>query len=534
MKPKDIIKKISFLHSERANWDEHWQQLADFILPRKNNVISSRTKGEKVNQFLLDNTALQSNVLLSGFLHGLLTNPNSQWFELMTGDPEIDNDDEVRLWLQKASQKLMHILNNSNFQTEIHELYTDLGCFGTSCMSIEEDDETVVRFSTRPIQSFYIVEDNKGRIVEVYRTFKWNVQQIVAEFGMDVLNKSRALQKAFEMDDAQEFKIHHAVYPKKVTPQLSGAKPWVSKYILDMKELELRSSGFREFPYVVPRWSKTSGEKYGRSPGMNALPETKTLNMMVETTIKGAQKVVDPPLQAPDDGFLGSIRTRPGAINFYRSGTQDLIRPIFNDARIDFGFQAIEEKRARIRESFFVDQLRLKQGGPQMTATETEARIEEAFRFMGPVLGRQQSELLRPMIDRVFEIAQRKEMIPPAPELLQGMILDVQYSSMIAKSQRQGEARSIMKTIEQASPFISADPGILDRIDGEAALLLLARLNNFPQEILRSDQEVKKIREGRQQAEQQAQVDAQTAQTAQNIGMAGPGLAAAASIGGGQ
>jgi len=170
VKPKDIIKKISFLHSERANWDEHWQQLADFILPRKNNVISSRTKGEKVNQFLLDNTALQSNVLLSGFLHGLLTNPNSQWFELMTGDPEIDNDDEVRLWLQKASQKLMHILNNSNFQTEIHELYTDLGCFGTSCMSIEEDDETVVRFSTRPIQSFYIVEDNKGRIVEVYRT----------------------------------------------------------------------------------------------------------------------------------------------------------------------------------------------------------------------------------------------------------------------------------------------------------------------------------------------------------------------------
>ena len=54
-----------------------------------------------------------------------------------------------------------------------------------------------------------------------------------------------------------------------------------------------------------------------------------------------------------------------------------------------------------------------------MTATETEARIEEAFRFMGPVLGRQQSELLRPLIDRVFEIMDRKGMIDEAPEVLQ-------------------------------------------------------------------------------------------------------------------
>lgn len=530
MTPKQMKEKVKKLRSSRGTWEQHWQELADYILPRKNNIVASRTPGEKVNQYLLDNTALQSNVLLSGFLHGLLTNPNSQWFELMTGEPEIDNDDSVRVWLQRTSRDILHVLNNSNFQTEIHELYIDLGCFGTACMDIVEDDEHIVRFATRPIQSYDIVEDNRGRISEVYRTFKWNAQQIVQEFGEDVLKLSRDLEKAFTTNDAREFEIYHGVYPKKVT--MEGAKPFESLYILCDKEVELRRAGFREFPYVVPRWTKNSGEKYGRSPAMNALPEAKTLNLMVETTIKGAQKVVDPPLQAPDDGFLGTIRTRPGSVNFYRSGTQDYIRPIFNDAKVDFGFQAIEEKRARIRESFFVDQLRLRDGTPQMTATEVEARIEQSFRFMGPVLGRQQSELLRPLIDRVFEIMQRREMISEPPEILQGRVLDVQYSSMIAKSQRQGEAKSILRTIEQATPFISSDPTILDRINGEQALLLLARLNNFPQEILRSDKEVETIRQ--QRAEQQAaQAQAEAgAQTAENIGKAAPGLASIANMGG--
>ena len=63
---KQLKEKIKQLKSERYNWEEHWQEVADFVLPRKNSVIENRVKGEKVNQYLLDNTALQSNVLLAG------------------------------------------------------------------------------------------------------------------------------------------------------------------------------------------------------------------------------------------------------------------------------------------------------------------------------------------------------------------------------------------------------------------------------------------------------------------------------------
>jgi hypothetical protein len=528
MNAEQIIMKIEALKSERGTLDTHLQELADYLIPTKNNIQRTRVEGEKVQQHLLDNTGAQSLILLAGFLHGLLTNPNSQFFELTTGDEDLDNRDDVRIWLQKQSKKMLSVLNNSNFQTEIHELYIDLCGFGTSVMSIEEDDESIVRFATRPIKGCYIEEDNMGRVCGLYREFEWTAQQVVQQFGEGVLAKSKKLKDSFDKKQTDKFWIVHSVYKTYFdkSKQKAQALPYTSCYVLKADKVELSSGGFRTFPYIAPRWVKHAGEKYGRSPGMVALPEVKTVNLMVETTIKGAQKVVDPPLQAPDDGFIGAIRTRSGAINFYRAGTQDRITPIFNDARIDFGFQVIEDKRARIREAFFVDQLRLRQGD-RMTTVEVEQRIEEGMRFMGPVLARQNSETLRGIIFRLWEIMDQKRMIDPAPDILKQrgiQQLDVQYSSLIARTQKQGEAKSILRAIEQASPFISADPSVLDWIDSAEAFKKIWRINNAPQEIIRSKQQVKAIVEARD-AQKNIEIQEQLkTNTATNIGKVAPVL----------
>ena len=69
-----------------------------------------------------------------------------------------------------------------------------------------------------------------------------------------------------------------------------------------------------------------------------------------------------------------------------------------------------EQRRTAIRNVFYVDQLMLQQG-PQMTATEVIQRNEEKMRLLGPVLGRLQSELLKPLIDRVFNILLRNNQL---------------------------------------------------------------------------------------------------------------------------
>ena len=77
MTPKQIDQKIQDLKSERGTFETHWQELTDYILPRKNTITTTRYPGEKRNIQILDNVGMHSNELLAGALHSMLTNPDS-------------------------------------------------------------------------------------------------------------------------------------------------------------------------------------------------------------------------------------------------------------------------------------------------------------------------------------------------------------------------------------------------------------------------------------------------------------------------
>jgi hypothetical protein len=55
--PRQVIEKLNQLKAERKNWENHWQEIADFIIPRKNDITRRSSPGEKKAQILLDNTA---------------------------------------------------------------------------------------------------------------------------------------------------------------------------------------------------------------------------------------------------------------------------------------------------------------------------------------------------------------------------------------------------------------------------------------------------------------------------------------------
>lgn len=517
---KVIVDKLKHLKSDRGNWEREWQDVADYVLPRKNEVITKRTDGERKTTLIFDNTAIVSNELLAGFLHGMLTSPNTPWFEFTTGDAALDREDEVRAYLQESARRVHNVLANSNFNTEVHEMYLDLGAFNTACMFVEEvkpdEGREVVRFSTKFIANYYIDEDHLGRVNQVYQEWKWDAGKIVHAFGID--NVPAKIKDCYEKNKTEEYTVIHAMYPEHLIPNYSKSnKPWVSHYILPDLNAHVKIDYFFEIPCVIPRWAKASGEKYGRGPGMAAIPEVKSLNKMAEVVLKGAQKVVDPPLMVPDDGFIMPIRTKPASLNYYRAGTTDTIRPIFNNTQVDFGFQVMQEKRLRVREAFYIDQLISPTGGPARTATEVMQRAEEQMRLMGPILGRQQSEFARPLVDRVFGIMERRNLLPLAPEVLQGRIVDVRYTSPIAKTQRLAEGNAIMRTVQAMAPFVQTDPTILDNINGDAILKVVADIYGFPQEGFKTKREVQETRQARAQQQQMAMAQQQRAQQSEEM-----------------
>jgi hypothetical protein len=516
--PTGLIERFNRVKGSRTNWESLWQECADYIIPRKNDITNSSAPGEKKYVDLFDSTAMTQNELLAGALHGMLTSPTGFFFGMTTGNPMTDSDDEVAQWVQDAVRKMHQAINNSNFQTEVHEYYLDLCAFGNGCLFLEEDDEMILRFSARNLKEVYVEENSKGEIDTIYRSFRLDARGLVDEFGFD--NLPEKIQKQYTEGKGDKHEIIHCIYPRPVNAMGANQRfKFISQYVLVSEKVTLATKGFKELPAIFARWTKASGEVYGRGAGEKALPDAKSVNEMTRTTIRGAQKVVDPPLQAPDDGYMLPIITRPAGINFYRAGgnPNDRITPILNDSRIDFGFQVIDMKHMKIKEAFYSDQLKLREG-PQMTAAEVNERVEQALRFLAPMLGRQQSEFLKPLVDRVFGIMLRRGMFLPIPEALKGRELKVQYSSIMAMTQRQSEVQNIQRTMSTMAPFISLNPEVADNFNGDRAARYIANLYNYPIELLNTQQELGNIRKAKAQQQQALQQAAQEAQQSQNVG----------------
>ena len=496
-----IANQFDKLKTQRQNWESHWQEIADYVLPRRADVNKSRSSGDKRTEFIYDGTALHAAELLSSSLHGMLTNAATPWFSMRFKNEGLAQDEESREWLEACTQSMYIALDRSNFQQEIHELYTDLVTFGTSCMMIEEDDQKFLRFSTRHIKEIYVAENDKGVVDTVHREFKISARAAYQRFGD---NLSKRLIEVAKENPYDEITLHHCVKPNdKQNPYKMDnmSMPFVSIYYDHEDKKVISTSGFNEFPFVVPRWLKSSSEIYGRSPSMTALADVKMLNKMSETTIKAAQKMVDPPLLVPDDSFVLPVRTQPGGLNYYRSGTRDRIEPLNIGANTPVGLNLEDQRRNAIRQAYFVDQLLMSQD-VRMTATEVMQRNEEKMRLLAPVLGRLQAEMLQPLITRSFNIMLRKGLLPTPPVSLQGSTIDIEYVSPLARSQRTGDVQAILRSLEIITPLAQMFP-VMDYLDGDKLVKHITDVLGVPRKVLRSDQEVAEIRE--QQAEAQAQ-----------------------------
>jgi len=471
----NLKNDLARLVEKRSNWESHWQEVADYMLPRKADITLERPKGDKRHTVIYDGTAIHSLELLASSLHGMLTSSVNRWFNLRFKEASINEDDEAREWLENVLDKMYIAISRSNFQQEVFETYFDLIAFGTSCLQIEEDKDDIIRFSSRHIKEIYISEDAKGMVNCIYRRFKMSAKATVEKFGTENVSN-----------------------PKKKDKQ---NMPFSSIYFEYDSGHIISQGGFNEFPYVVPRYLKASNELYGRSPGMNALPDVKVLNKMVEVGMKAAQKQVDPPLLVPDDSMLMPIRMSPGSINYYRSGTRDRIETLNIGANNPLGLNMEEQRRQAISQTFHVDQLLITENR-NMTATEVVQRNEEKMRILGPVLGRLQSELLQPMIIRIFNIMLRNNLLPEAPEILVNQEIDVEYVSPMAQAQRGQELSSIVRGLELFGQIGQVAP-VNDYIDPQGLVKHLIKILGLPAKMIRSDGEVEEIAQQKAEAQQQ-------------------------------
>ena len=520
---------VSQLKIVRATHESHWTDCGAMVQPRRARFFAEdANKGDRRNQDIIDSSAtFASRTQSAGMMSGV-TSPARPWFRLSTPDPSLAEIAAVKEWLHLVTTRMITVFVRSNLYRALPTLYTEMGVFATAAMSVEEDDEDVIRCTSFPVGSYWVGNDAKGRVRVFARNLMMTVRQILEKFcepeereGKRVYDLSKLSMSTRGMVDSelleQEGEIWHVVYPNPDYHRVrrdGKHKQFRSVYfetgsVRDGEGAFLRIEGFDEFPVLVPRWETTGEDAYGTNcPAMTALGDIKQLQRGEKRGLQALEKMVNPPMQGPTELKTSRPSILPGEITYHGDrGANSGLRPVHE---VSLSVKELEEKQAQVRlrisRAFYEDLFLMLANTDrrQITAREIEERHEEKLLALGPVLEQLNQDLLDPLIDRTFAIMLRRGLIPPPPEELQGQTLKVEYISIMAQAQRMIGIAGLERMVGYVTALAQYRPDVLDKVDLDQSIDEMGEMTGVSPRIIVPDEEVVRIRAQRAQEEQAA------------------------------
>jgi hypothetical protein len=517
--------RLAGLRTTRMSWLVHWRELANFILPRRYRWLvaaNNMARGSQINNNIIDSTAtLAARTLASGMMNGI-TSPTRPWFKLRIEGYE--EDYEVQSWLSDCERRMMMVFQESNFYQAMSIMYFDLVVFGSACVLIYEDYENVVHCFNPCLGEFFFDLNNLLEVGTVAREMTMTYCQMVEEFGEEKVSKEvREGYKDGAMKSREKL-IGHIIEPNRGEFGLVPKKfPFRECYweVGSPNNTLLRAKGFYDWPVMAPRWDVQSNDPYGRSPGMDALGDTKQLQQETRRKAQAIDKMVTPPMLADVQLKNQPMSLLPGGMTYVSGLSRDRegARPIYTVMPpIVEMMQDIREIQQRIKITFHND---LFTGITDLqtvrTATEIDARREEKLVLLGPVLERilSSKEGLGSAIDRVWGIMLRGQLLPRPPQQLlsSSTHIQVDYISMLSMAQRGISTAGIEKLWGFAGNLAAVKPEILDKLNEDQTIDEYAAALGVSPKIIRGDDDAAALRQSRM-AQQQMAAAAEMATTA--------------------
>ncbi len=525
-------RRLGSLKSERSSFISHWRELSDYILPRQSRFfMTDRNRGEKRNQYIINDTATNASRTLSGGFMGGLTSPAKPWALLRTADPTVNEMKPVKIWLDAVRQRMFDVFNRSNLYQALPITYEELGTFSTSAFFLMEDDETVIRAYPSPIGSYCIGTSHRGQVDTFVREFQMTQRQLVQQFGeKNVSSRVAMAVKDGRSEDAWVDVVHFVEPNPDYDPNhpSAKAKKFRSVYyeVAGEGDQLLSESGFDEFPVMVARWSVTGEDIYGtKCPGMQALGDIKQLQKGEARKWEAIEKLVRPPMTGPTSLKAGTASQIPGGITYVdtSSGQQGYRTAYEIDPHLAEFDGMLRQLEKRIERAYFADLFLMMSNleGTSITATEINQRKEEKMLMLGPVLERLNDELFDPLIKRTFGIMLRKGLIPPPPPEMEGVPLTVEYVSILAQAQKLLGVTALEKMTAYIMSLLEAFPEARHKFDVHQSIDEYAGMVGAGPKTIRDAKEVAQRMAAEAKQQQMAQMREtmqQGAETVQTLG----------------
>lgn len=517
-----LVRQFERLATDRSGWEAHWTEISQRFLPGHNPDFSSRGMnysrgGEKRTEYIYDSHPVIAAERCAAIVESQITPRPQMWARFSPQAPGLEADQETLAYLGDMARTVARHLDaaESGFDGANQQAIMSLVLFGTGVLFTDMlDGEVGVRFRAIHLSEIFFAQNHQGRINQAFRVFSLTAREAAQETRWKLPEK---IAKAAKDQPEERFRFLHCVVPR--GDRSAGridfkGKKFASYYIALDGNTVVGEGGYDSFPYAVARFDQATGEIYGRSPAMTALPAVKMLNEMKKADIKQVHRISDPVLLAFDDDLMDEFDMLPGSVN--RGGVsengQPLVQPLpVGDRRPAEQLGATE--RDAIDDAFYIRLFQVLTELPEMTATQSQYRELEKSQLLMPKLSRVQKEYGGAIALRSVEVLSNQDVFEPAPEPLaaSGGLIDVKFSSPIGQTQRAGEAAGIMQSVSYLAGLTNTtgDPSYLDRVDSDEVGKNLPQIMGNEARYIRSDEKVAAIQAQRaQEAEQKAMRDA--------------------------
>ncbi|MCH7908353.1 MAG: hypothetical protein IIB38_01910 [Candidatus Hydrogenedentes bacterium] len=484
--PKILAIRLAKALSRKRLWNSIYDDAMRLSMPNRNS-FSRVSRGARKDDLVFDSTLSTSRTRFANRLQTELFPIFQKWADLVPGKFVVMDEEELeelKAVLRGIREVLFAAISVSNFDSVINEFLQDLG-LGTGVFLILEGDDIIpLRFVSVPLSQVAFEEGMWGTIGAVFHQV--TIPQGLLESMYEKLafkndDKPKDWDKIIADDREKEVEVTSITYSDFVR-QADGSFEWrydvfAKVDATDSKSLGVRfvSETFPDNPWIVSRWSKLAGEDFGRGPIIDALPDAKTLNKVVELVLKNAALAISPPLTGVDDGSwnMNIAVVRPNVIIPVSSNAGGARGPSLQPLLLQNNFNVadliIEKLEIKIKKAMLDDQLP-SEAGSVRSPTEIVERVRQLQQDIGAPFGRIHSEVLRPFIQRSINILLKKGVIQIEGVKrisVDGTGIEVRAISRLARVQNLAE-------IEAAAQWLE-----LQRLLGDQAFDVNVNTENF-------------------------------------------------------
>lgn len=514
---KSDLRNFERLKSERAPWEALWREV-DERFPNGAGGFLQTTPGAPRGAENFDSTAITANQRFAAAMCAITVPEEKQYIlpKFSGRNADLMKIRSVKLWCERLGQRMydLRYAATTGFAFSAYEDFDQLGRYGTSLVWNSSSAARGLGYRTLHLSECYIDTDAVGLVDTVFRYFKKTARECEQLFGgLDALTPKMREALKEPGKEHTEFEILHVVCPNTEwdAEKLDWRRmPIASRYLAIDEKMYLRRAGFHTMPISCSRHLTSPGEKYGRSPAINKMPDIHGVNAMRHTTLRAGHKSVDPALVYYDDDGITSVASKPGGMTgglVNEQGQILIARMPGGENGLPYAMEMINEERAGIKVEFLEEFYKiLTDPNSRMTTVEVMEVMSKQGVLVRPYAGRYRTEKQAPMCQHDFEASLRNQQLEELPpEVVEADAWPtMDYDNMLAAMAKAEGAGRTMRFFEVLTPMAQADQQVFDYVDTDEAIPGLADALSVPASYVRSREQVAAIRRQRAEAEEAA------------------------------